>query len=85
MRQSSGALELQSHRRASLQICGRPKEKRQRTAAVQNLADLQEAQIYGNSLPTRVLIVLPSARPAALAWTALTTGPMSFLLLAPSS
>jgi len=50
MRQSSGALELQSHRRASLQICGRPKERRQRTAAVQNLADLQEAQILRQQL-----------------------------------
>ena len=39
----------------------------------------------GSNLPTRELMVLPSARPAALACTALMTGPMSFLPVAPSS
>lgn len=39
----------------------------------------------GSNLPTRELMVLPSARPAALACTALMTGPMSFLPVAPNS
>ena len=40
---------------------------------------------YGNSFPTKALIDLPSADPAALVCTALITGPISFFDVAPSS
>ena len=40
---------------------------------------------YGSSLPTRVLMVLPSARPATFVCTAFITAPICFLSVAPSS
>src|SRR5580704_9375529 len=45
----------------------------------------KSATTQGSNLPTKVLIVLPSERPAALACTALMTAPMSFLPVAPNS
>ena len=46
---------------------------------------IQDSKAQGRSFPTSSLMALPSARPAALAWTALMTCPICFLPVAPVS
>src|SRR5262245_66668326 len=51
-----------------------------------NLSDaLQPGHHYLSNFPTASLMVLPSARPADLAWTALITWPLCFLSAEPIS